>query len=211
MPWFTENNPTRDDLDTVVQVIAHEAGHDMWRRVMNERQRADWTALVTQQAPIDYDALLAAFDAFAETEPIGTITPTMTVGRLRSFLYATNEPLAIQVDVASSVYDPDYTKKGNATAWRWMNPDAHKDDPRPLLWYTRNEVKALRDKQDQRKVPLFPITGYAATNPEEAWCDAFGNLMAYGPRKVLEPIRDLIYRMFPAIRRNPDTDVDTDT
>ena len=32
-----------------------------------------------------------------------------------------------------------------------------------------------------------------------------------GPRKVLEPIRDLIYRMFPAIRRNPDTDVDTDT
>ena len=331
MPWFKDFEPTTEDRDVVVQVIAHEAGHDMWKKVMNERQREGWTELITQQTPIDYDAILAAFDTFSPlpwppepppamhgwkalpyipnvdpaalygarwpqvhaawkqyttglhhyahediTEPLekasarlsarrddlvahgydvspiyyredteangyrhiafyvrkageesiparrwshfdrqfrtfGSVTEVPTVGRILPMIRDSNPFLAIQIEVASSIYDPDYTKKSEATAWRYMNPSKYEGDPRPLFWYTRNEVKALRDKQEKRNVPLFPVTGYAATNPEEAWCDAFGNLIAYGPRKLLEPVRELIYRLFPTIRRNPAEDVDTDT
>lgn len=330
MPWFMDVEPKTEDRDVVVQVIAHEAGHDMWKKVMNERQRTGWTELITQQTPIDYDAILAAFDAFSplpwppepppamhgwkllpyapnvdpaalygvtwpqvraawkqyttglhhyahediteslervsarisarrddlvahgydvspiyymddpdakyrhiafyvrksgdesmpamrwsnfdrQFRPVGSVTKVPTVGSILPMIRESNPFLAIQIEVASSVYDSDYTKKSEATAWRYMNPSKYTGDPRPLFWYTRTEIKALRDKQEKRNVPLFPVTGYAATNPEEAWCDAFGNLIAYGPRMLLEPVRELIYRLFPAIRRNPAEDVDTDT
>lgn len=328
MPWFMDVEPKTEDRDVVVQVIAHEAGHNMWKKVMNERQRTGWTELITQQTPLDYNAILAAFDAstsswpppappkylgwvelpyvkgldpvavygaskwafqqdvldlilpkapfsYGGSEPpnatkeqiiaeisvqrdyaaakgyemspayMGTTqfgdvrtayyfrkkdTPlpyvltwedfdynwrkaqsSVTVGRILPMIRESNPFLAIQIEVASSVYDPDYTKKSEATAWRYMDPGKYTGDPRPLFWYTRTEIEALRDKQEKRNVPLFPVTGYAATNPEEAWCDAFGNLIAYGPRMLLEPVRELIYRLFPAIRRNPAEDVDTDT
>jgi hypothetical protein len=201
MPWFTAGKPDRAALDTVVQVIAHEAGHHIWKTGLNERQRATWTELVTQQAPIDYGAILDAFRA-TDARNVYDMLPT---------LEKTDPMLAIQIRIASSVYDPDYAKKSQSTSWRWMDPSTHKGDPQPLFWFDRAGIAALRDKQDQRKVPVFPITGYAATNPEEAWCDAFGNLMAYGPMAVLEPIRALIYAFFPKIRRNPDDGVDADT
>lgn len=38
------------------------------------------------------------------------------------------------------------------------------------------------------QVPTHPITGYAAKNNEEAFCEALGNLVAYGPRAVLPPV-----------------------
>lgn len=195
--WFDAAEPTNNQRDDVVQTIAHEAGHRIWRTVLNERQREAWTALVTQQAPIDYGAILAAFDANPEAP---------RVFQLLTAIKEANPTLWIQIHVASSVYDPEYAKKAESTSWRYMDPNAHKDDPRPLWWFTREEIAALRDEQKVRKVPVFPITGYAATNPEEAWCDALGNLMAYGPMAVLEPIRELIYRFFPAIRRNPERD-----
>jgi len=195
--WFDAAEPTTGLRDRVVHVIAHEAGHRIWRTVLNERQREAWTALVTQQTPIDYDAILAAFDAHAPARSVYDLLPA-----LREHAPV----LELQIAIASSVYDPDYVNKASATAWRYMDPRTYKDDPRPLWWFSRDEIKALRDEQKIRKVPVFPITGYAATNPEEAWCDAFGNLMAYGPMAVLEPIRELIYRFFPTIRRNPEQD-----
>ena len=327
MPWFTAGTPTQKQRDQVVQVIAHEAGHHIWKRVLTDRHREAWTALVTQKAPIDYDAILAEFDAdvpawpppapnaaygwtelpyvenvdlealYGDTlprvrdnwasdmrlashvyytgedrsEPIERAAARMSArrdyyaahGYEMSAVYYMDDPfyrvrrmayyvrkegrpapramrwdqmdrnfrasqtrdptvndilprikernptLAIQIAIASSIYDPDYARKNNATSWRYMDPAA--GDPRPLFWFTRAEIAALRDKQEQRNVPVFPITGYAATNPEEAWCDAFGNLMAYGPMAVLEPVRELIYRFFPQIRRNPAEDVDADT
>jgi predicted NBD/HSP70 family sugar kinase len=339
MPWFTAGTPDRADLDKVVQVIAHEAGHHIWNRALNERQRATWTALVTRRVPIDYNAILAAFDAAygerpwppppppadagwlpvpaptrdvtgplihgdrwdavraawaqsfdgegdhvaydedgneplerlaervelwrryavergAKMSPVyfkdyvdrgrsarrvafyrwraGAPAPTPrkqpreidgrplffldasvprgphTVNDLLPRLREQNPTLAIQIKIASSVYDPDYARKsGASSAWRWMDPD--KGDPKPLFWMGRSEIQALRDRQDRRDVPKLPITTYGATNPEESWCDAFGNLMAYGPMTVLEPLRELIYAFFPKIRRNPDDGVDADT
>lgn len=45
--------------------------------------------------------------------------------------------------------------------------------------------QALLDGQTHIRVPKNPITGYAATNHEEAFCEALGMFVAYGPRTVL--------------------------
>lgn len=55
-------------------------------------------------------------------------------------------------------------------------------------------VKAYREGKIGRfiKVPRNPITGYANKNPEEAFCEAFGMLVAYGPNAVLGRIKYLL-------------------
>lgn len=45
------------------------------------------------------------------------------------------------------------------------------------------------------QVPVHPITGYAAKNPDEAFCEAVGRLVAYGTKAV----PDVVLRMLRAI------------
>ena len=51
----------------------------------------------------------------------------------------------------------------------------------------------IKDYLDRGEDPIFhvpqiPISGYAAKNPEEAFCEALGILVGYGPRAVLPPV-----------------------
>lgn len=123
---------------------------------------------------------------------------------------AKDPALYLQIQIASSKYDPDYWKKGaESSAWTYLDPA--KGDPRPFWWYTAAQIEALRDKQEATHVPVFPVTGYGATNPEEAFCDALGLYVAYGPGAVLEPVREVMFRLAPQVRRNPAPDSTTDT
>jgi len=65
----------------------------------------------------------------------------------------------------------------------------HKD-----YYSLESAVKAYRDGKIGRfiKVPMNPITGYAVKNPEEAFCEAFGMLVAYGANAVLGKIKYLL-------------------
>lgn len=49
-------------------------------------------------------------------------------------------------------------------------------------------------------VPANPITAYAEKNPEEAFCDAFGHLVAYGPRSLLPLVRSWVQVVLPSAR-----------
>tara|TARA_Y100000310_G_scaffold23381_1_gene22361 strand:- start:5490 stop:6152 length:663 start_codon:yes stop_codon:yes gene_type:complete len=42
------------------------------------------------------------------------------------------------------------------------------------------------------RVPTLPISGYAGKNPEEAFCEALGLLVAHGPKAVLGPVRVML-------------------
>ncbi len=46
-------------------------------------------------------------------------------------------------------------------------------------------------------VPSTPITGYANKNPEEAFCEAIGVLVAYGPGRVPEQVRHWLDVVLP--------------
>jgi hypothetical protein len=55
---------------------------------------------------------------------------------------------------------------------------------------TKEDFQKLYDRGERKiRVPKTPITGYADKNPEEAFCEAIGLLVAYGPRAVHEKVR----------------------
>ncbi len=49
-------------------------------------------------------------------------------------------------------------------------------------------------------VPSRPITGYAGKNPEEAFCEALGRLVAYGSRTVLPSVRAMMQAVLPRLK-----------
>lgn len=58
-------------------------------------------------------------------------------------------------------------------------------------------VDLLKSGTKKLNVPKTPITGYASKNPEEAFCETLGLLVAYGPRAVHEKVRYWLETVFP--------------
>lgn len=50
------------------------------------------------------------------------------------------------------------------------------------------------------KVKSKPITGYGATNDEEAFCEAVGLLVGFGPKALLPEVRRILQRIVPGVR-----------
>lgn len=69
-------------------------------------------------------------------------------------------------------------------------------------WFqTKEDVEALIAKgQTHIQLPTNPITVYASKNPEEAFCEALGLLVAYGPRAVPEVVRSWLLRLLPNLK-----------
>jgi DNA topoisomerase-1 len=78
-----------------------------------------------------------------------------------------------------------------------------------LLGFGHGEVREIRKKEDFEAavargdtfaVPQNPVTGYAGKNPEEAFCEALGMLIGYGPRTVDPLIRHWVQMILPNLR-----------
>ncbi len=55
---------------------------------------------------------------------------------------------------------------------------------------TKEDFQGLYDRGMKTiRVPQHPVTGYGNKNPEEAFCETIGLLVAYGPRAVHERVR----------------------
>lgn len=67
-----------------------------------------------------------------------------------------------------------------------LQMDAASDDRHQ----SKADFQRLYDSGERKlHVPTTPITGYANKNPEEAFCEAIGMLVAYGPAAVHERVR----------------------
>lgn len=86
----------------------------------------------------------------------------------------TDPVLALQVDVLSGGFEGDS---------KWESREDFQD--------------ALDSGQTTVSVPKHPITGYAGKSPEEAFCEALGLLVAYGPAAVLEQVRHWLTLTIP--------------
>jgi hypothetical protein len=63
---------------------------------------------------------------------------------------------------------------------------------------TKEDFQALLDRGVKTlRVPKTPITGYAGKSPEEAFCEAIGMLVSYGPRAVHERVRGWLDIIIP--------------
>lgn len=66
-------------------------------------------------------------------------------------------------------------------------------------------LRSIVEYIDSGKNTLFtvnskPITGYAQKNTDEAFCEAVGYLVAYGPQTVLPEVRAMLRMIVPSIR-----------
>ena len=87
--------------------------------------------------------------------------------------------------------DPVLAVQLNLIGW------GHEGRPAPQ---TKEEFQALVDEGYQFKVPQNPITAYAGKNAEEAFCDAVGNLIGYGPRTVDRLVQSWLKMIIPQLR-----------
>ncbi len=99
---------------------------------------------------------------------------------------------------------------GNAWAFEFSKSIGNKD---PILALQVESLshdqfyKDLQTKEDFQKLldtgkktlhtPKHPITGYANKNPEEAFCETIGMLVAYGPRAIHEQVRQWMHIALP--------------
>jgi len=62
----------------------------------------------------------------------------------------------------------------------------------------KEDFQKLYDSgQKTLRVPQHPVTGYGNKNPEEAFCEAIGLLVAYGPRAVHERVQWWLNTVLP--------------
>lgn len=71
--------------------------------------------------------------------------------------------------------------------------------------YDLFSLQSIREYIDSGQDPIVkvttkPITGYGAKNPQEAFCEALGLLVAYGPKTVLPEVRRMINVFFPRLK-----------
>jgi hypothetical protein len=113
----------------------------------------------------------------------------------------------------------DVVNKYGENADIYDNKQIKRDDPAMYLQlmglydnpYTRHAFQSiftmgqLREALDAGKVPetvnvqLDPISGYAHKNTEEAFCEAIGNLVAYGTRTVPDRVRATLRKIYSGI------------
>ena len=100
-------------------------------------------------------------------------------------------------------------------AWLYEMPEKLKDvDPTlalqlQLIGWGHGGRREMNKKEDFEKalergesivVPKNPITGYAGKNSEEAFCEAIGMLVGYGPRTVDPLIKSWLHMILPGVR-----------
>ncbi len=81
---------------------------------------------------------------------------------------------------------------------------SHNRETRDLQ--SKADFQALLDRGVKTlRVPNTPITGYANKNPEEAFCETLGMLVAYGPMAVHEKIRHWLDVTLPGAVKTADS------
>lgn len=76
--------------------------------------------------------------------------------------------------------------------------DAFTHDPSYEKLQTKEDFQGLLDRgQRTVRVPQHPVTGYGNKNPEEAFCETIGLLVAYGPQAVHERVRWWLNTVLP--------------
>jgi hypothetical protein len=150
-------------------ILAHEMGHHVWSVYCSREAAEFWRSAVS--ADRGTLDLVALQKVWKEGAPEGHLLDLEKV--------LENDPtLYLQVQTLTHGYG-NYGKS---------------------IFFSLAELEALiASGTVQYPVPNNPITAYAAKNPEEAFCEAFGMLVGYGPRTVPPMVRQWLGVVLPSI------------
>lgn len=168
-----------EDPATFVVTIAHEMGHHIWRSRMSAAQHDAWAETRGLTTTLALRDLLGRWRREVERDPDANVFENF-VAKLAVSDDPRDHDLAVQLKVVVDRIG-DHEKihvLPNYTAL--------------VLAMARGEKLATVVDQ--------PITVYAETNAEEAFCEAFGLLMAYGPRRVPADVARAMERVLPEFK-----------
>jgi len=150
----------------ITKVIAHETGHHVWKTWLSSQDQKFWeNAIKKDYGTIDLVRLAELWDK---------VSPKGLVSDISDYLKDRDPIMYLQFEALIGGFGLGLYGKG--------------------LFFYREELQELIDKgTTSYPVPKNPVTAYAAKNPEEAFCEAVGMLVAYGeraiPRLALEWLR----------------------
>lgn len=148
--------------EVTTKTFAHEAAHHLWATLLSEADKSFWRRSLQGD--------LGTLDLRVVQELL-TKTGEDSIWGLMRRVKTSDPTLYVQLEAVLS--------------------DTSRFTPRGLrkLFGEMDEVAAIQQYLRRGGDPLTPaqgtpISGYATTNPEEAFCEAIGNLVGYGPRTV---------------------------
>lgn len=102
--------------------------------------------------------------------------------------------------LGASDMDGDEVRDADPILFLQMGTLLHHPALRELHLYSVKRVEEYLAKGESPlvNVPTHPITAYAGKNSEEAFCEALGNYVAYGPRAVFP----VVYQMLESVLHN---------
>lgn len=155
---------------TMAKTLAHEMAHHIYHVWLKEPERSFWQkALSTDWTELDLTDVLAEWDRRNEYW-----------ASFMSDLMKTEPVLYLQIS-------------GALEHSRTMPKELRDDEG-----WSRENLRSYLAKGGKRKirVPGSPITAYASTNASEAFAEALGSLVAYGPRVLLPLVREWLNFLF---------------
>ena len=164
-----------ESSESIAHVIAHEMGHHVYKTYLSGEAQNFWSlAIKKDRGELDLVALLKIWDNAKSPD-----RALVSLSDLEAYLK--NDPVMfLQVETLTH----GHGRPGGES-----------------LFFSYDELKALIDGGTVKyPVPNNPITAYANKNNEEAFCEAFGMLVAYGPRAVLPLVRSWLKTILPELR-----------
>jgi hypothetical protein len=158
------------DVDKIVHVIAHEMAHHIWHTVLSRENRDLWVSVVNGDL-----GTLDLREVVKKYNPKdGWILNTENIKNSDPVLFTQLEGLQYSLGV-----------------------------PRELK--NAYQVQDLIDYLDAGREPILnvhtrPISGYANKNTGEAFAEAIGLMVAFGPQVVDERIRSVLKEMLPSLK-----------
>lgn len=175
------------DTEKMVVSFVHEVGHRVYFRTIGNRGREAWAAFFESQIghPADVvDTLLRRWEDFHAD----------ALARA-----ARNEARAWEdaEHGAETRFFARYLKQADTALYDWflllvdrlalLEPL----DPRTdrLKKGAKSGLEIFRERKDDAKVFLHPVTPYSATNPEELFAETFAHYLVKGPSRIPEIVR----------------------
>jgi hypothetical protein len=167
------------DPATFIETLAHEMGHHIWRSRLSAATRSVWAASRGLLTNLDLQTILERWQRAAARDPEAS-----TLIGFVEVLDASDDPrdhdLAVQIE-------------------NLVRKQRDAGGPHPLPNHVTLAL-AMAMGAESVEVVGRPITVYAETNAEEAFCEAFGLLMAYGPRRVPPDVALVMERVLPEFK-----------
>lgn len=154
-----------------VFVIAHEVGHHLWKTYLSSKDQGFWERAISG----NYGTL----NLWKVYKKYGQSPGAEFYGNPQ----IRQEDPILYLQIQGLFVDPKT-----------------RDTMRGVLTMAQLHDYLNRGGREQFRVHGKPITAYAMKDDEEAFCDAIGMLVGYGPRTVLPEVREWLRVILPSLR-----------